>query len=698
MSSVSPTSRLTIALLGALYGLGGCGIGLSQAAQSLQSLENVPSQPATSGAIAPDLPNSPPFSPSSNQLAQNAQLLQRLQAQTEDPADQAEPPGLLIQPGNQPINAFLSLAMLQELNSLVGRFESALFAAAATQQPVSIDPTTLSPLLTTGTTDIELAALPVATSHPALTEARQLIQDWPQLIEQKEYATARDRWLAARRALWSNFPTENRFAQPEIRAMWLDRGSIVRAGSRQGLAVLFDRMAAAGINTVFFETVNAGYPIYPSRIAPEQNPLSRHWDPLEAAVELAHERNIELHAWIWTFAAGNQLHNQLLNQPADYPGPLISRHPTWAGYDNRGNLIPSGQTKPFLDPANPEVRRYLLRLVEEIITRYDVDGLQLDYIRYPFQDPSADRTYGYGLAARQQFQRLTGVDPLTLSPRDDASATEAERTRQRHLWNRWTEFRIEQVSSFVEDVSQLVRRQRPDVILSTAVFAKPEHERLQKIQQDWGTWATEGTIDWVVLMSYALDTNRLEQLTQPWLVDNTFGSTLIIPGIRLLNLPEAAALDQIQALRDLPAGGYALFATANLDGNFEAALNRIQGPATTQEPLPQQAPFAAAAARYQSLQQEWNLLLTNQQLWISEVRLAQWAAEVNLLGRALDDLAADPSARKLAQARSRLNQLKTSLYSEDIELNTTSNRYRLQTWSNRLTAIERLLAYGEQRL
>ncbi|NEQ33995.1 MAG: family 10 glycosylhydrolase [Leptolyngbya sp. SIO4C5] len=562
MSSVPSTSRLASAFLGTLCGLGGL---LSSSAQAAQTLEDR-AYPAAPTAIAPE--SSPvATSPTTSLLAQNARLLQR-QAQTEDPADQAEPPGLLIQPGNQPINGFLSLAMLQELNSLVGRFESALFAAAATEQPVSLDPEAPVPLITAGTTDIDLATLPAATSHPALIEARQLIQDWPQLMEQKDYAAARDRWLAVRRALWSSFPTENRFAQPEIRAMWLDRGTIVRAGSRQRLAEIFDRMAAAGINTVFFETVNAGYTIYPSRIAPEQNPLTRHWDPLEAAVELAHERDIELHAWIWTFAAGNQLHNQLLNQPADYPGPLLSRHPDWAAYDNGGNLIPRGQTKPFLDPANPEVRRYLLRLTEEIITRYDVDGFQLDYIRYPFQDPSADRTYGYGVAARHKFLQLTGVDPRTLSPRDDASATAAEQQRQRRLWNRWTEFRVEQVSSFVEEVSQLIRRRRPDIILSTAVFAKPEHERLQKIQQDWGNWAEQGTVDWVVLMSYALDTNRLEKLTQPWLVENTFGSTLIIPGIRLLNLPEAAALDQIQALRDLPAGGYALFATANLDDAF----------------------------------------------------------------------------------------------------------------------------------
>ncbi|MEL6472317.1 MAG: family 10 glycosylhydrolase, partial [Cyanobacteria bacterium J06623_4] len=169
-------------------------------------------------------------------------------------------------------------------------------------------------------------------------------------------------------------------AEPEIRSIWLDRETIVNAGSPEGLAPIFDRFHAAGINTVFVETVNAGYPIYPSSVAPEQNPLTRSWDPLQAAIELGQDYNIEVHAWVWLFAAGNQAHNRILGQHESYPGPLLSARPDWAGFDNRGNLIIPGQNKPFLDPANPEVRQYLLDLLSEIATHYDVDGIQFDYV------------------------------------------------------------------------------------------------------------------------------------------------------------------------------------------------------------------------------------------------------------------------------------------------------------------------------
>ena len=640
-------------------------------------------------------PTGPRFSPPRTRQAPNIQPL-------ENPDDQAAPPGLNVEPGNYPINPYLSLAMQQELDNLVGRFESAFFQAASANQVSELGASSHDPTLRASAAESDMGGLASEIiRHPVLAEAQKLILDWPELIEQRAYGEARQRWLAVSQALWDNFPIDQPFAQPEIRAIWLDRGAIVQAGSRRQLAEIFDRLAEAGINTVFFETVNAGYPIYPSRVAPQQNPLTRHWDPLKEAVALAHERNIELHAWVWAFAAGNQLHNTILNLPTTYPGPLINSHPDWAAYDNQGNLIPHGQTKPFLDPANPEVRNYLLRLLAEMVSNYDLDGIQLDYIRYPFQDPGANRTYGYGIAARQQFMRMTGVDPIELSPRRDPLAIESEQRRQRYLWERWTDFRIEQINTFVAEASRLVKRQRPDIVMSAAVFAHSEHERLQKLQQDWETWAEQGDIDWIVLMSYARDTNRLEQLVHPWLVENDYGSTLVLPGIRLLNLSQSATVDQVQALRDLPTGGYALFAVANLTSGLQTILNRTQGQSAADSPalIPQREPFQVASARFLALQQEWNWLLENHQLWMDQQSLERWTAEITGIKQNLVDLANDPSATRLAQTRSSLSQLQVMLGEGFIDIRAASSRdYRLRSWRNRLIMIERLLTYGEHRL
>ncbi|MEO1068918.1 MAG: family 10 glycosylhydrolase [Cyanobacteria bacterium J06638_6] len=499
----------------------------------------------------------------------------------------------------------------------------------------------------------------------------------------------RDRWLAARTALWDNFPTEQ--AQGEIRAVWLDRGTIVRARSPQGLSAVFDKLAAAGINTVFFETVNAGYTIYPSQVAPEQNPLTRRWDPLAAAVELAHERDMALHAWVWVFATGNQRHNRLLNQPADYPGPVLSRHPDWAAYDNSGNRIPRGQDKPFLDPANPQVRSYLTQLMTEIVTEYDVDGLHLDYIRYPFQDPGANRTYGYGEVARWRFQSMSGVDPLDISPRPDVSLDRTQQIQQQHLWERWTEFRVQQVTSFVETLSSTLRRRHPELVMSAAVFANPEHDRLQRIQQDWGTWARANYLDWIVLMSYAGDTSRFQRLVSPWLVEESFDSTLVIPAIRLLNLSNAATLDQMQASRDLPTPGYALFAAADFDAELSSVLAQTQ--ASNRSAAAD--PYAMALSRYQALQREWNWLLAQERLWMEHDTLMPWLEAVNTLGTEFEELAANPSNRQLETVKAGLATIGTPL-TRSILVDTTNSGYRLQSWQYRLTAIDQLLRYGDR--
>ena len=135
-------------------------------------------------------------------------------------------------------------------------------------------------------------------TQKSLLWAKQVANNLPQLVARRQYAQARRQWLTAKISLLRKFPLDKRLAQPEIRAMWLDRGTIVKAKSEQGLAKVFDRMAESGINTVFFETVNSSYTIYPSKVAPQQNPLVRGWDPLASAVKLGKARGMEVHAWV----------------------------------------------------------------------------------------------------------------------------------------------------------------------------------------------------------------------------------------------------------------------------------------------------------------------------------------------------------------------------------------------------------------
>ena len=586
--------------------------------------------------------------------------------------------------------------MSQELNSLIARFESTLLTADARESELNLSTSELvdRSLNQQVQSNKSLSTKQLVTSsrfrhknaHQALAEARNSLKKFLQLSQRRNYTEAKSQWLKAKRTLWDNYPTDRQLAHPEVRAVWLDRGTIVKARSESDLVKLFDRLAKAGINTVFFETVNAGYTIYPSRVAPQQNPLVRGWDPLEAAVKLAHARNMELHAWVWTFAVGNQRHNIIINQPKEDLGPVLSRYPDWAISDRQGNKFHYSSGKVFLDPSNPGVRRYLSLLLEEIATSYQVDGIHLDYIRYPFQNPNGSKTYGYGIASRQQFKQMTGVDPITLTPSSP-------------LWSQWMGFRIKQIDSFVGAVSQNLKQQRPELILSTAVFPMERRERLTKIQQHWEEWVRQEWIDMLVPMTYALNTDRLKKLTRPLLSESNQGTALLLPGIRLLNLPDIMALDQMQLLRGMPTEGYALFAAENFNSNLEKIFSQTQGKLdlNQKEPLPYRQPFQTTALRYQNLQKEWNFLLSNNQLLMEEKTMKRWGQQTDDLALALQQLADEPSMKNFLSAQLALSSFRRQ-FPKWIEQSTTINPYQVQVWENRLDTLDRLLSYGEKKM
>ncbi|WP_293337468.1 family 10 glycosylhydrolase [Microcoleus sp. CAWBG58] len=666
-----------------------------------------PVEPPT--AAAPPLPNPPsrvtrntPSSPRNtplSRLSPSPPLPDPVPATFTDPSDQSAPAGLDVQiNSNKPIVSIEAYLMRQELTNLLGRFESALTAANSGNTAVNIN-AAIPPQLVASNNSVggpqasRPLVLPAATTG-AIAKARQVLQNFDQLLQEQKYAEIRQQWVQARQLLWQNYPQEGQRVGAEIRAVWLDRGTIVAARSEQGLASVFDRLAAAGINTVFFETLNAGYPIYPSQVAPQQNPLTVGWDPLESAVKLAHERGIELHAWIWTFATGNKRHNTLIGKPGSYPGPVLSAYPNWANIDNKGRTQNPNDGKFYLDPANPEARNYLLRIISEITRKYKVDGVQLDYIRYPFQDDNAGFVYGYGAAARQQFKQLTGTDPVNISPSSGS------------LWRQWVEFKTNQINSFVAEVSQLLRQNNPRTILSVAVFPHPESQRIYKIQQNWEVWARQGIVDLIVPMTYALDTNRLQRITEPLAKEQMLGSALISPSVKLLTLPEVVAIDQIQALRDLPTGGYAIFAVESISSGMQGFFNRTQGvrvrsstraslTTSASEPIPYRQPFAAAASRYTALKQEWSFLLANNQLRVSESELKVLKSRSEELGVALSRLAASPSAESLTTAKRLLASFEAQFQST-MRLHSGENSYQVQTWQNRLESLDMLLRYGER--
>jgi uncharacterized lipoprotein YddW (UPF0748 family) len=556
-------------------------------------------------------------------------------------------------PDSRPLSNVELVAMRQELQDLMGRVESAILLAGANRIN--------------------------SNAESALNQARQVLRDLPQMVANGQHREARLAWEQARQSLWQNYPIDMLSAKSEVRAIWLDRGTIVSAGSEAGLAKIFDRMANAGVNTVFIETINAGYPIYPSRVAPQQNPLIKGWDPLASAIRLARQRKMELHAWVWVFSVGNQRHNLAVGMPESFVGPVLQRYPQWANLNRNGSVYaPEG--KMFLDPANPEVQDYLIRLYREIVANYDVDGLHIDYIRYPRQEANQD--FGFSATARSRFMELTGVDPLAITPDN------------RSLWWMWVEFRTRQVNEFVARLAREMRRTKPKLIISAAVFPWHANERLNRLQQNWEAWVVRGDVDLLIPMTYVPDTAIfLRQRVLPALQAMGRSPVLFLPGVFIRNVEDLELLDQLQAVRDLPSGGFALFAAEHLRPSIETALKRTRIDENSKI-LPFRQPFTAARVRFASLQQEWQSVLQGESALVRGEALASWQGQAQQLAQTLEIISQSPSRERLQSAIRQVDNL-----SEDLRRwLRLGDTYRVNTWINRLQAIATILRFGEFRL
>ena len=189
----------------------------------------------------------------------------------------------------------------------------------------------------------------------------------------------------------------------EIRATWLTTlGGMdwpsAKAVSASGikkqqeeLCHILDELQQANFNTVLFQTRLRGDVIYPSQFEPFAESLTGTegknpgYDPLRFAIEECHKRGMELHAWIVAIPIGNTRQVRTLGKNA-----LTRKHPS---------LCKQFNGSWYLDPGNPETDDYLANIVREIVSGYDVDGIHLDYIRYPeqgerFPDQSTYRKYG----------------------------------------------------------------------------------------------------------------------------------------------------------------------------------------------------------------------------------------------------------------------------------------------------------------
>lgn len=335
----------------------------------------------------------------------------------------------------------------------------------------------------------------------------------------------------------------------EVRAVWLTthlgldwpQNRTSAEAQKRELIVILDNLQKHNFNTVIFQVRARGEVLYKSNIEPMSSLIkdSGRFDPLSLAIEETHKRGMECHAWFVTYPLGSNKHVISLGAKS-----VVKKKPT---------ITKKFKNDWYLDPGNPNTDEYLLSLVKEIVTNYDVDGIHFDYIRYPdnngkFPDSDTYRIYGKG-------------KPI----------------------NNW---RRDNITGFVTKVYDWVKSKKSWVQVSSAPLGRYRAingkgggwTALETVYQDAGKWMKMGKQDVIFPMMYYKE-GLFYPFVDDWIVNAN--SRIVVPGLGAYQMIELGwsredIVNQVDYTREKQVYGQAYFRTNNVLSNTKGILNTLK--------------------------------------------------------------------------------------------------------------------------
>jgi uncharacterized lipoprotein YddW (UPF0748 family) len=359
-------------------------------------------------------------------------------------------------------------------------------------------------------------------------------------------------------ALWSGparaAPPASAATAAELRGLWVVRTALV---SPEAVDRVVDDAADAGLNAIFVQVRGRGDAFYRSELAPRSPLLERQpraFDPLRRLLTRARMRRLAVHAWV------NVLLTAHFGQPLPR-GHVIERHPDWvmvpksvataalvAKGPRRLQLVEAaGRAEGdvegyYLSPAVPAVGDHLAAVVREVVHSYPVDGLHLDFIRYP--GPAFD----YSRAALEAFARAGGGADIMAGPGLRPAA-----------WDAW---RRDVLTALTTRLADAARAVRPGLVVSAAV-APDEAQAVSQKFQDWPRWVERGVIAALCPMTYTPDSRLFAQQLEA-VRERTGATRPLWAGIGAYRLDAAGVVEKVGLARRAGAQGVVLFSHESL--------------------------------------------------------------------------------------------------------------------------------------
>jgi uncharacterized lipoprotein YddW (UPF0748 family) len=279
----------------------------------------------------------------------------------------------------------------------------------------------------------------------------------------------------------------------EIRGVWLTNINSDVLFDRTRLSNAIKDLKDSNFNTIYPTIWNGGYTLYPSQVMKKEVGIELHpkipelknRNLLEELVTEGHKQGLTVIPW---FEFGFM---------APKNSEIAQKHPDWWTKQSDGSVEDMNVSKQigepviWLNPFRPEVQQLMLDLITEIVSKYDVNGIQLDdHFGLPV-------IFGYDNYTIKLYQQENnGKSPPPQPKENDSSIA-------KQAWEHWTEWRINKMTQFLEKLSRKVKEIRPNSILSLSPLEYPYARDNALV--DWRTWAKNKLIDEVVIQMYFQD-------------------------------------------------------------------------------------------------------------------------------------------------------------------------------------------------
>jgi uncharacterized lipoprotein YddW (UPF0748 family) len=358
-------------------------------------------------------------------------------------------------------------------------------------------------------------------------------------------------------------------AKDEVRALWVVRTTLT---SPEKIQQMVNAAADNGFNTLIVQIRGRGDAYYKSHVEPRAVELKDQppeFDPLAFTLSEAHKRGLKVHAWLNTSLLAN-----LDALPTD-PDHVYNKHPEWLAVPKavarelygmspvdamyRKKIVEWSKANRaelegvYTGPANPKVRDHIYKIWMDVIKNYPVDGLHFDYVRFASPD------FDYSRTSLAQFEKwlkpqLTNDERRELKTslkQDPLAAPETFSTK-------FADFQRAQVTALVNRIYRAVKKRRPEVLVSAAVFANDENAFTRRFQ-DWRRWLQLGIIDVACPMAYSTDTAVFQKQIEVAATTAHGAKRGVWAGIGAYRIPSDSAVEKINVARSLKTEGFILF-------------------------------------------------------------------------------------------------------------------------------------------